>query len=275
MRAERGSPKTREHAAAAPTAASLEPAVCDCGNRRESEELVSSALNQNSNGIATAGMTGPVYVTEPPLSPPSPRASAQAPMSTPPQPERPVLEVAPAPAPVPAPVTEVPAEPEAPAGLPLEGLLLRFGLITTEQLTEAMRERSATGKDIGAIAVERGWVDAAQLARVVSGDTATAAAPEPTVELEPEPAAEPEPTPAPPPPAATQPTGQRVKVFVRLTSGERVDAGSFGSLEQAKERGTEIARTLAGEAPEWPFVAGRFLRPDTIVSLDVEPELTT
>jgi hypothetical protein len=134
---------------------------------------VSSALNQNSNGIAAAGMTGPVYVTEPPLSPPSPRASAQAPMPTPPQPERPALEVAPAPA-----------------------------------------------------------------------------------------------------PAAAQPTGQRVKVFVRLTSGERVDAGSFGSLDQAKERGAEIARTLAADAPEWPFVAGRFLRPDTIVSLDVEPELS-
>src|SRR5205085_1721223 len=150
-------------------------------------------------------MTGPVYVTEPPLSPPSPRASAQTPMPTPPQPERPALEVAPAPAPA------TPAEPEAPAGLPLEGLLLRFGLITTEQLTEAMRERSATGKDIGAIVVERGWVDAAQLARVVSGDTA--AAPEPAPE--PEPAADPEPTPVPPPPAAAQPSGQRVVCLER------------------------------------------------------------
>jgi hypothetical protein len=226
---------------------------------------VSSALNQNSNGIPAAGMTGPVYVTEPPLSPPSPRASAQAPVPTPPQPERPVLEIAPAP----APVSEAPApstEPEAAADLPLEGLLLRFGLITTEQLTEAMRERSATGKDIGAIVVERGWVDATQLARVVSGDTAPA----------PEPAAEPEPKPEPvpaPPPVATKASGQRVKVYVRLTSGERVDAGSFAGLDQAKERGGEIARTLAGESPEWPFVAGRFLRPDTIVSLDVEPEL--
>jgi hypothetical protein len=257
----------------------------DCGNRRESEERVSSALNQNSNGIAAAGMTGPVYVTEPPLSPPSPRASAQAPVPTPPSsPERPVLEVAPAPAPAPAPVSEalpgpppapaVPAsaEPEAPAGLPLEGLLLRFGLITTEQLTEAMRERSATGKDIGAIVVERGWVDAAQLARVVSGDTSPAPEPAPEPELAADP--EPEPTPAPPPPAAAQSVGQRVKVFIRLTSGERVDAGSFGSLDQAKERGAEIARTLAADSPEWPFVAGRFLRPDTIVSLDVEPELS-
>jgi hypothetical protein len=240
----------------------------DCGNRCESEERVSSALNQNSNGIAAAGVTAPVYVSEPPLSPPSPRASAQAPAPVPP-PERPVLEVAPAPAP--APVSEAPpaapVEPEAPVGLPLEGLLLRFGLITTEQLTEAMRERSATGKDIGAIVVERGWVDAAQLARVVSGPTA---APEPEAQAEPEP----EPTPAAPPPAATQPAAQRVKVLVRLTSGERIDAGAFASLDQAKERGAEIARTLAAESPEWPFVAGRFLRPDTIVSLDVEPELS-
>ena len=127
-----------------------------------------------------------------------------------------------------------------------------------------MRERNGTGKDIGAIVVERGWVDAAQLARVVSGP---ASAPEPEVEREPELA------PTAPPSAATRPAAQRVKVFVRLTSGERVDAGAFASLDQAKERGAEIARTLAAESPEWPFVAGRFLRPDTIVSLDVEPEL--
>ena len=230
-------------------------------------------FNQNSNGVSAVGVAGPTLVSEPPLSPPSPSAAqASVPQPAPEPAERPVLEVAPEPAPIVpvAPAPPAPAEPEAPAGLPLEGLLLRFGLITTEQLTEAMRERATTGKEIGTIVVERGWVDAAQLARVVSGDTA--AAPEPAPE--PEPAADPEPTPVPPPPAAAQPSGQRVKVFVRLTSGERVDAGSFGSLDQAKERGAEIARTLAGESPEWPFVAGRFLRPDTIVSLDVEPELS-
>jgi hypothetical protein len=242
---------------------------------------VSSALNQNSNGIAAAGIGSPVYVSEPPLSPPSPRASAQAPVPAPPpeQPERPVLEVAPDPAPVS--VAEAPAaapEPEtpAPAGLPLEGLLLRFGLITTEQLTEAMRERSATGKDIGAIVLARGWVTEAQLARVASDGTAPAPAPEPEAAPKLEAAPEPEPPapPAPPPAAAAQPAGQRVKVFARLTSGERVDAGAFPSLDEAKERGAEIARTLAADSPDWPFVAGRFLRPDTIVSLDVEPELS-
>jgi hypothetical protein len=231
---------------------------------------VNSAFNQNSNGVSAIGGASPTFVAEPPLSPPSPGAAqASAPQPTQPL-ERPVLEVAPPPAPV-VPVAPVapppaPAETEAPEGLPLEGLLLRFGLITTEQLTEAMREQSATGKEIGTIVVERGWVDEAQLARVASHSAALA--PEPAAEPAPEPVAEPVAAPA------AVPTGQRVKVFVRLTSGERVDAGTFDSAERAKERCAETARTLAADAPEWPFVAGRFLRPDTIVSLDVEPELT-
>jgi hypothetical protein len=248
---------------------------------------VNSAFNQNSNGVSAVGVASPALVAEPPLSPPPPRAAqASAPQPAPqaPQPpERPVLEVAPAPAPVtpaPAPAAPAPAAPaesNAPAGLPLEGLLLRFGLITTEQLTEAMRERSATGKEIEAIVVERGWVDEAQVARVAAYGPAFE--PKPSPEPAPEPAPEPEPVVAAEPPAAPEPVApaaatQRVKVFVRLTSGERVDAGTFDGLDRAKERGAEIARTLAGEAPEWPFVAGRFLRPDTIVSLDVEPELS-
>jgi hypothetical protein len=247
---------------------------------------VNPAFNQNSNGVSAVGVASPTFVAEPPLSPPSPpaaQASVPEPALLPPQPpERPVLEVAPAPEPAaPAPPAPVAPRTEAPAALPLEGLLLRFGLITTEQLTEAMRERSATGKDIAAIVVERGWVDEAQVARVASYGPAfePKPAPEPEPAAEPEPVAAPEPVVAPEPAAApaapTPATSQRVKVFVRLTSGERVDAGTFDGAERAKERGAEIARTLAGDAPEWPFVAGRFLRPDTIVSLDVEPELST
>ena len=260
---------------------------------------MSSVFNQNTNGMSAVGMASPVFVAEPPLSPPSPRASAQPAAPAPPEP--PILEVAAPPTSIapepptsapPASAPPAPAEVDVPAGLPLEGLLLRFGLITTEQLTEAMREKAATGKDIGAIALERGWVDEAQLTRISSYSPALSpeppAEPEPAPEPEPEPAAVPEPSPepvaaspAPPPdpeptaapPPTAQPTGQRVKVFVRLANGERVEAGSFDGLGQAKERGAEISRTLAADAPEWPFVAGRFLRPDTIVSLDVEPEL--
>jgi len=255
---------------------------------------VNPVFNQNSNGAAAVGIAAPV-IGEPPLSPPPPLGSAQVPAS--PQPERPVLEVAPppvAPAPpaaptppvAPAPAESAPAaDAEPPAALPLEGLLLRFGLITTEQLTEAMRERAATGKDVGAIVVERGWVDEHQLARVISYTPAFGPAnePEETQEMQeqeepPPPAAEaPEPgqEPAEPPAPAAVGTGQRVKVFVRLASGERVDAGSFAGPDAAKERGRQIAGILASESPEWPFVAGRFLRPDTIVSVDVQPELVS
>src|SRR5205085_8032058 len=215
-----------------------------------------------------------------------------------PPPERPVLEVAPppvAPAPraaelpaAPAPAEPAPAAETEPDDLPLEGLLLRFGLITTEQLTEAMRERAATGKDVGAIVVERGWVDEHQLAGVISYAPAFEQTHEPdetqeTQETEeqeepPPPAAEasePGQEPAEPPVPAAVGTGQRVKVFVRLASGERVDAGSFAGPDAAKERGRQIAGILASESPEWPFVAGRFLRPDTIVSVDVQPELVS
>src|SRR5437763_2560592 len=222
--------------------------VATCAPARESEERVNSAFNQNSNGVSVVGVAGPALVAEPPLSPPPTPASVPQPAPAPQEPA-PVLEVAPAPAPVvavaPAPIAPAPpapAEPEAPAGLPLEGLLLRFGLITTEQLTEAMRERTATGKDIGAIVVERGWVDAAQLARVSSYSPAFEPEPEPSAkpapEPEPQPVATPEPVAAPPAAHA----GQRVKVFVRLTSGERVDAGTFDGLDGAKARGAEIAR---------------------------------
>jgi hypothetical protein len=229
---------------------------------------VNPAFNQNSNGVAAIGIAAPA-IGEPPLSPP-PLGSVQVP--APPPSERPVLEVAPPPvapvAPAPAPAEPAPA----PEGeLPLEGLLLRFGLITTDQLTEAMRERAATGKDMGTIVVERGWVDEHQLARVIS--YAPAFEPKETEETEepPPPAAEaPEPE-----PAAPAATSQRVKVFVRLASGERVDAGSFAGLDAAKERGRQIAGLLASDSPEWPFVAGRFLRPDTIVSVDVQPELVS
>jgi len=251
---------------------------------------VNPVFNQNSNGAAAVGIAAPV-IGEPPLSPPPPLGSAQVPAS--PQPERPVLEVAPPPVAPAPPAAPAPAEPapaadaEPPAALPLEGLLLRFGLITTEQLTEAMRERAATGKDVGAIVVERGWVDEHQLARVISYAPAFEQTHEPdetqetqeTEEQEPPPpaaeASEPGQEPAEPPVPAAVGTGQRVKVFVRLASGERVDAGSFAGPDAAKERGRQIAGILASESPEWPFVAGRFLRPDTIVSVDVQPELVS
>ncbi|HEU4450577.1 MAG TPA: hypothetical protein VFR63_11445 [Gaiellaceae bacterium] len=125
------------------------------------------------------------------------------------------------------------------------------------------------------------------------------AAPEPPAEpsLAPEPArpaplpAEPTPTPlpepgtAPPapvahPPAASRPdadtraranAGALFRVSVRLTNGERVDAGAFAEPAAAQECARAVMAQVAGSGQgEWPFVSGRFLKPDTIVSVDID-----
>jgi len=47
--------------------------------------------------------------------------------------------------------------------------------------------------------------------------------------------------------------------------------GSFSSIEGAQEKASEVVRQFAETKDgSWPFIGGRFLRPDTIVSIDVE-----
>src|SRR5439155_186214 len=68
---------------------------------------------------------------------------------------------APAPAPTPAPA--------APAPTPsLEAMLLRFRLVTPDQMSEAMKEEAIARKPIAEIVVERGWVSQADLDKVVA-----------------------------------------------------------------------------------------------------------
>jgi Type II secretion system (T2SS), protein E, N-terminal domain len=59
-------------------------------------------------------------------------------------------------------------------------------------------------------------------------------------------------------------------VSLRLTDGERVHVGSFGDAEQARESARGVVEQLSGDGGDWPFFSGRFLRPDTIVSVDID-----
>jgi hypothetical protein len=85
----------------------------------------------------------------------------------------------------------------------------------------------------------------------------------------------PESVPAPPPESLPQPqpapaagTGHRLSV--RLTNGERVEVGGYDDLEAAKVGARAlIAQIAAADGGDWPFVSGRFLKPDTIVSVDI------
>jgi hypothetical protein len=108
------------------------------------------------------------------------------------------------------------------------------------------------------------------------------AGPEPAT-LEPVPSPEPAPpAPMPYPPAATHPEaplepvedpafdGVVFRVTVRLSNGERVEAGEFADLAAAKQQAKSLVTTVAeADQDDWPYVSGRFLKPDTIVSVDI------
>lgn len=170
----------------------------------------------------------------------------------------------------------------------IEAQVVRLGLMTPDQVATAMREEAESGRSFDEIVVAHGWVSSEDLARVRE-PVAVAAVPPPPVSVVPDP----EPAPAPPvaivpdhvpvplpepvvapevvapevvAPAATA-TG--AEVFVRLSSGERVGAGAFDSEAGAETRARDLMRALDGNG-DWPQLDGRFIRPDAVVSIDVE-----
>jgi hypothetical protein len=217
----------------------------------------------------------PGFINEPPLSP------GAAPIT-----------------PTPAPVSQLPSRPSTPS---IEAQVVRLGLMTPDQVATAMREEAETGRTFDEIVVGHGWLSAEDLARVREPDAPApvapvapapapepappvAAAPSPAVAVVPEPEPEPiaaveaveavvapEPAPAEPEAAASaQPASvATAHVFVRLASGERIDAGSFDGEGEAERRARELMRLLDAGG-DWPQLDGRYIRPDAIVSIDVE-----
>lgn len=71
-----------------------------------------------------------------------------------------------------------------------------------------------------------------------------------------------------PAPGATPKDGFRL--VVRLQDGERVEIGDFKDFGTAMEAAQEVIEQFTtAAAGTWPFYAGRFIRPDLIVSVDV------
>jgi hypothetical protein len=218
----------------------------------------------------------PVFEVAPPAPAPEPAFEVPAPAEPAPMPEPPAFQV-PAPEPAPEPVSF--AQPEPPA-LP-------------EHVV-----------DVPPAAPEA--VDAPEPEPVLPAEPVAAeppALPEPPAPVEPsvapEPVPLPQPVPAPPPadfpPAAAQPelelepepepepvaeqpeapTPPAVdaaawRLTIRLANGERVEAGDFPDQEAAKlEARTIMSQVADADGDDWPFVNGRFLKPDTIVSVDI------
>src|SRR6266545_5947710 len=72
-----------------------------------------------------------------------------------------------------------------------------------------------------------------------------------------------------PPPAAAP--GAAYRVSIRLTSGEHMTVAECEDIGEAKGYARALTKQLGlTGSDDWPFVNGRFLKPDTIVSVDVE-----
>ena len=88
--------------------------------------------------------------------------------------------------------------------------------------------------------------------------------PQPVVELEPVQAA----APAVPEPVTAPEARLSWAVFVRLTDGERLEVDAFTGQDEAFE-GARAVISQIGLDGSWPFFAGRFIRPESIVSVDL------
>ncbi len=66
-----------------------------------------------------------------------------------------------------------------------------------------------------------------------------------------------------------------VHVKVRLSDGDLVEAATFSDFDAAVLHGRQLIQSMsAGDSGEWPFIAGRFLRPAMVVSIDLVQERT-
>jgi hypothetical protein len=104
---------------------------------------------------------------------------------------------------------------------------------------------------------------------------ASAAVEEPAVEL---PVAESLEVPAPVPPAVEEPVFElpavaphagAFRVVVRLSDGDGVEVGEFRDFGTAMQGAQEVIDQFSHSNGTWPFYAGRFIRPDLIISVDV------
>jgi hypothetical protein len=176
------------------------------------------------------------------------------------------------------PLTPGPAAPQRAQSL--EAQVVRMGLMTPDDVATTMREEAETGRSFAELAVEHGRISAEDMARLTGGEQPVEAAPAPAPTLPPTPPPAPAPVqPAPvaasepamaPPPGPT-PVGQQVtaEVFVRLTSGERIRVGAFDGQSAAEQCARELMAALDSDG-DWPQIEGRYIRPDAVVSIDVD-----
>ena len=163
----------------------------------------------------------------------------------------------------PAPIPLEAPDGQAPLRPPPEAELVEAGRLSMGQLAQAHRDRLETGKQVLDIIVERGWVSAEEVASLRAAQ-GIEAPPPPPVQAVPEAAPE---TEDPPPAAAT-----RYTIAIRLTSGDLIAGGRTEGSDKAAALGQAVVADVTSNDEEWPFFDGRFINPETIVSVDLLPE---
>lgn len=85
--------------------------------------------------------------------------------------------------------------------------------------------------------------------------------------VEPVPAPEPEPSAVEPEPAPV--SGPLVfQVLAHLTNGERVEISRAADMDEARAAATAAMHALR-DGGDWPLLSGRYVRPESIISIDV------
>ena len=235
--------------------------------RRSLEALLAGA---GINDSVSELLGEPTPVT--PVAPPAPADPAQSPGSVSPV-DSPAAPITPAVPPV-APAGDV--SPGVPL-LTFEAVppLPEIAFVTSRPITAAAPAPTPTAAHAASAVVsaasppqplpdlsldDRVWAAVAQAA-----DGTPTGPPAPTIPTAPEHGLDaPSSHNAPAPPAFV--------VLVRLASGEQVAADASDNLETA----AQLARSLAGRftrGGEWPFIGGRFIRLEAVVSIDIERAL--
>ena len=225
----------------------------------------------------------------PTVLPPAEGRTVEAPPSAP-QLQAPLAPVAAepvqplAPAPAPEPVVEAPApvaeQPPAPAHAP-EPVAEAPAPISDQPLAQpeipAPVVPEPPAQAVAAVAPAEPVAEllAPAAPPPVAVEAAAPVAPPPAVEAAPpvEATAPAEATPAPEP----QPQAAAVEsehVVLRLQDGETLEVGAFSDPAEASRWAQEIVRQIASAEGQstWPFFGNRYLRPDTIVSVDLVEE---
>jgi hypothetical protein len=71
------------------------------------------------------------------------------------------------------------------------------------------------------------------------------------------------------PSGGSSPAQHAHRVLVRLTTGERIELGTFPDRAAAEAGARSFIASLEDDPWEWPAVGRRFVPPDAIVSVDI------